>query len=236
MNALWAEPVDSDGLRAAVTASRIETFARRYYALFNDRRLDEAEALVHPEATFHLPRTRRNSSSAGPDIASLARRWEEAFPDADLSIRRDDGHRRHRLYRVALHRHLPGHAPTSPGFPTIPSSARAVQLMMSETIRVTRGLVVDNPLQVRRWRSCAGASVSHSRAPLPFGVMICTHADIDTAGALLFPLLLAAVGSTRTGGCRRPSSSTRESRRNRYASHAPPRSASPETGSLKSAS
>ena len=34
-----------------------------------------------------------------------------------------------------------------PGFPTIPSSTRAVQLMMTETIRVVKGLVVESRLE-----------------------------------------------------------------------------------------
>jgi predicted ester cyclase len=145
MNALWAEPVDFDGLRAAVTASRVETFARRYYALFNDRRLDEAEALVHPEAIFTYPDAQEQFiGRAG--YHELAQRWEEAFPDADLSITDmtvvGDTVCTEWLFTGT-------HLGTLdiPGFPTIPSSTRAVQLMMTETIRVVKGLVVESRLE-----------------------------------------------------------------------------------------
>jgi len=144
MNALWTEPVDSDGLRAAVTASRIETFARRYYTLFNDRRFDEAEALVHPEAIFIYPDAREEFiGRAG--YRELARRWEEAFPDADLlitdlTVLGDSVC----TEWIGTGTHLG--LLDVPGFPTIPATLRAVKLEMCETIRVVDGLVVESRL------------------------------------------------------------------------------------------
>jgi len=144
MNALWTEPVDYDGLRAAVTASRIETFARRYYTLFNDRRFDEAEALVHPEAIFTYPDALEQFiGRAG--YRELARRWEEAFPDADFSIT-DVAVVGDTVCTEGIFSGTHLATLDIPGFPTIPPTMRVVQLMMSETIRVVEGLVVDSRL------------------------------------------------------------------------------------------
>jgi predicted ester cyclase len=145
MNALWTEPVDYDGLRAAVTASRIETFARRYYALFNERRFDEAETLVHPEAIFIYPDAQEEFiGRAG--YRELARRWEEAFPDADLSITDvtvvgDSAC----TEWIGTGTHLG--TLDIPGFPTIAATLRTVQLPMCETLRVVEGLIVESRLE-----------------------------------------------------------------------------------------
>lgn len=145
MNLWWVETVDPEGLRAAVSASRLETFARRYYSLFNDRRFDEGEALVHPEAIFHYPDAREEFiGRAG--YRELARRWEEAFPDADLSIT-DVNVRGESVSTewIGTGTHLG--TLDVPGFPTIAPTMRTVQLPMCETIRVVEGLVVESHLE-----------------------------------------------------------------------------------------
>ena len=145
MNAQGAEPIDYGLLRAAVKASRTETFARRYYALFNDRRLDEAEALVHPEAIFIYPDAEEQFiGRAG--YRELARRWEEAFPDGELSITDVTVVGASACTEwIGTGTHLG--TLDIPGFPTIPPTMRIVTLPMCETIRVVDGLVVESHLE-----------------------------------------------------------------------------------------
>lgn len=59
--------------------------ARLYYRLFNERRLDEAGRLVHPEAEFHYePTTQRLRGRAG--YRALAAMWLNAFEDARVEV------------------------------------------------------------------------------------------------------------------------------------------------------
>lgn len=138
----WVAAADTNGLRAAVTASRVETFARRYYGLFNQRRFDQAEALVHPEAVFSYPAASEHFiGRAG--YRELAQRWADAFPDAELSITDIT------VVGDAACTEWIGsgtHLGTLdiPGLPPIPPTMRAVQLPMCETIRVIEGLVVES--------------------------------------------------------------------------------------------
>jgi hypothetical protein len=71
-----------------------EELVRRYYDLFNQRRLDEAGHLVDPQASFHyLPTGQRLSGRAG--YRALAAAWLIAFEDATVevqSVRRVDDH------------------------------------------------------------------------------------------------------------------------------------------------
>lgn len=63
-----------------------EQIARRYYELFNDRRIDEAKELVDTQATFHyVPTRQRLVGRAG--YQALATAWLTAFEDAQLDIR-----------------------------------------------------------------------------------------------------------------------------------------------------
>ncbi|MDQ3419872.1 MAG: ester cyclase [Acidobacteriota bacterium] len=142
MNLPWVERADQDGLLAAVTVSRIETFTRRYYGLFNDRRFDEAEALVHPEAVFSYPAAKEHF--IGPaGYRELAQRWTAAFPDAELTITDVIV-----IGDIACTAWIGSgtHLGTLdiPGFPPIPPTMRAVQLPMCETIRVVDGMVVES--------------------------------------------------------------------------------------------
>jgi len=59
--------------------------ARRYYRLFNERRLDEAGQLVHPEAEFHYVAThQRLRGRAG--YRALVAMWLNAFEDAVVEV------------------------------------------------------------------------------------------------------------------------------------------------------
>lgn len=141
--------VEGHSLRTAVTASRIETLTRRYYALFNERRFDEAEALVDAQAVFHYPAAKEHFiGRAG--YRELVSRWVEAFSDATLTITsvtvsgdsvRTEwiGHGTH-LGTLDL-----------PGFPSIPATGRQAQLPMCETIRIVNGLIVESRMEFDPW-------------------------------------------------------------------------------------
>jgi predicted ester cyclase len=136
-----------------VTPAGIEEFARRYYRLFNDRRFDEAEAMVDPQAVFSYPVAKEHFiGRAG--YRELVQRWTEAFPDARLTITRVDvsgdtaasewiGEGTH---QGAL---------DLPGLPRIPATGVRAQLPMRETIRIVNKLVVQSrmdfdPHELRR--------------------------------------------------------------------------------------
>lgn len=140
----------------AGTALKTEVFARHYYALFNERRLDEAERLVDPQALFSYPAAREHLiGRAG--YRELVRRWLEGFPDARLLITAvhvsaDQAQiARSEWVGEGTHRGVL----ELPGLPPIPPTGRHVQLPMCETIRIHNGLVVSSrmefdPLQLRR--------------------------------------------------------------------------------------
>lgn len=132
-----------------MTASRIETLTRRYYGLFNERRFDEAEALVHPQAVFTYPLAREHFiGRAG--YRELVRRWSEAFPDATLSITSVTvSGTSARTEWVGEGTHLG--TLELPGFPPIPSTGRQAQLPMCETIRIVHGLVVESLMEFDPW-------------------------------------------------------------------------------------
>jgi len=128
-----------------MTASRIEAFTRRYYELFNERRFDDAEGCVDPQAVFTYPAAKEHFiGRAG--YRELVHRWTEAFPDARLSI-------------TAVH--VGGEVASTewigsgthlgmldlPGFPSIPPTGRTVQLPMRESIRVVNGLIVESRME-----------------------------------------------------------------------------------------
>lgn len=134
-------------------ALQLEAFARRFYTFFNERRFDEAEAMVDQQALFSYPAAREHMiGRAG--YRELVRRWMEGFPDGRVSI-------------VAVHT-LGDTAVTAlqargthtgalelPGLQPIPPSGRRARLPMRETITVEGGLIVRvrrefDPVELRR--------------------------------------------------------------------------------------
>lgn len=125
---------------------QIDVFARRYYDLFNERKLDEAERFVHPQAIFtYLAAREHLIGRAG--YRELTRRWIQGFPDAWLtitkvtvlagSIAQTDwiGHGTHR-------------GPLEiPGLPPLPPSGAQAKLPMRETIRIDAGLIVESRME-----------------------------------------------------------------------------------------
>lgn len=137
--------IDGQFLKAAVTASRIETVARRYYHLFNDRRFEEAEALVDREAVFSYPAAREHFiGRAG--YRELAHRWAQAFPDALLSITSVTVSGDVALTEwVGRGTHLG--MLELPGLHNIPATGRRAKLPMREAIRIQDGLVIESRMQ-----------------------------------------------------------------------------------------
>lgn len=154
---MWSTAVyvqGGDGLKLAGMALQTEVFARRYYSLFNERLLDEAERLVDPEALFSYPAAKEHVvGRAG--YRELVRRWLEGFPDARIDI-------------TAVYVFEPQTAQTEwtahgthhgmlelPGFQPIPPSGRRASLPMRESITIRNGLIVESvmefdPVQLQR--------------------------------------------------------------------------------------
>lgn len=64
---------------------QIEALVRKYYELFNQRKLDEAERYVDPQAIFTYPVAKEHFiGRAG--YRELTRRWLAGFPDARIVI------------------------------------------------------------------------------------------------------------------------------------------------------
>jgi predicted ester cyclase len=58
-----------------------------YYKAFNERRLDDAAALIAPEAELRIPGS--DPSGSGPQAyRRFAESWLNAFPDAHFAIQR----------------------------------------------------------------------------------------------------------------------------------------------------
>lgn len=119
--------------------------AHRYYALFNERKLDEAEKLVDPYAVFHyVPTKQRLIGRAG--YRALAAAWLVAFANARLEIqsmkRHSDGpleveflgHGTH-TGELVLGEHV-----------VIPPTQRTVELPFRDRLTITDGLIVESQL------------------------------------------------------------------------------------------
>lgn len=128
-----------------MTASRIESFTRRYYGFFNERRFDEAEALVDPQAVFTYPAAREHFiGRAG--YRELAQRWAQAFPDATLTITSVTVSGNTAVTEwIGEGTHLG--TLELPGFPGIPPTGRKASLPMRETIRVINGSIVESTME-----------------------------------------------------------------------------------------
>ena len=116
---------------------------RRYYALFNERRFDDAEQFVHPQAVFTYPMAREHLiGRAG--YRDLTRRWVEAFPDARIVIATvataAGGTVVTDWVGEGSHR---GVLDLS-GMPAIPATGMRAELPMRETVRIADGLIVSS--------------------------------------------------------------------------------------------
>lgn len=120
---------------------QIESLIRRYYELFNERKLDEAERFVDPQAVFTYPVAKEHLiGRAG--YRELARRWLEGFPDARADITAvlvlDPrtvvtewiGHGTHRGVLEL------------PGFRPLPPTGVRAQLPMREVVTIEDGRII----------------------------------------------------------------------------------------------
>ena len=125
---------------------QIEALVRRYYELFNERKLDDAERFVDPQAVFTYPVGKEHLiGRAG--YRELARRWLEGFPDARADITTvvvpDDhtavtewvGHGTH-LGTLEL-----------PGFRPLPATGVRAQLPMREVVTIADGRIIKSRME-----------------------------------------------------------------------------------------
>lgn len=124
----------------AAGSINLDAFARRYYALFNSRRIADAAALVDPGAVFSYPFAREHFiGRAG--YRELTRRWLAGFPDAQIVLTsiRLSGDQTVTAEWVGEGTHQG--VLDLPGLPAIPPTGIRATMPMRETIRVTGGLV-----------------------------------------------------------------------------------------------
>lgn len=127
-------------------AMQMETLVRRYYELFNQRKLDEAERFVDPQALFTYPVGKEHLiGRAG--YRELTRRWLEGFPDARIEITSvlmpDNrsvatdwiGHGTH-LGTLEL-----------PGFAALPPTGTRTELPMREIVTIEDGRVIASRME-----------------------------------------------------------------------------------------
>lgn len=127
-------------------AMQMESLVRRYYDLFNQRKLDEAERFVDPQAVFTYPVGKEHLiGRAG--YRELTRRWLEGFPDARIeitgvlmpdsrSVATDwIGHGTH-LGTLEL-----------PGFPALPPTGTHTHLPMREIVTIEDGRIVASRME-----------------------------------------------------------------------------------------
>jgi hypothetical protein len=123
-----------------------EEIARKYYQYFNERRLDEAGLLVHPQAVFHyVPTRQRLIGRAG--YRALAAAWLIAFEDAELelaSVTRLDAHRV-AVDFVGRGTHT-GELTLGESL-TMPPTGRRVHLEFTDTLDIRAGLVRRSELE-----------------------------------------------------------------------------------------
>jgi ketosteroid isomerase-like protein len=117
-----------------------EDLARTYYRLFNERRLDEAGALVDPQASFHyIPTCQRLVGRAG--YRALAAAWVIAFEDAEIEITSV-----HPIDAETVRVEFIGRGTHTGDLVlgdalTIPATGQRTELAFSDTIQVRDGLI-----------------------------------------------------------------------------------------------
>ena len=119
--------------------------AHRYYALFNGRRLDEAERLVDPYAVFHyVPTKQRLIGRAG--YRALAAAWLVAFEDARLEIQSMKRNSNGLLEVEFLGRGTHTGELVLGEHVIIPPTERTVELPFRDRLTINDGLIVESQL------------------------------------------------------------------------------------------
>ena len=125
---------------------QLELFAKRYYDLFNERKLDEAERFVHPQAIFtYLAAKEHLIGRAG--YRELTRRWIQGFPDAWLTITKVTAISANVAQTDWVGQGTHKGPLEIPGLPPLPASGMRAKLPMRETIRVDGGLIVESKME-----------------------------------------------------------------------------------------
>lgn len=130
----------------AAAVLQLERLARQYYELFNQRKLDDAEKFIDPQAVFTYPLAKEHLiGRAG--YRELARRWLEGFPDGRIAITRvvvgSDRIVRSEWVGAGTHSGWLD----LPGFPRIPATGVHTELPMRETITIVNGLIVESRME-----------------------------------------------------------------------------------------
>ena len=121
-----------------------ERIARRFYELFNDRRLDEAERLVDACATFHyVPTRQRLIGRAG--YRALTAAWLQAFNDAQLEIVSIKKDHEALVVTVTGRGTLTGDLGLGERV-TLPATGRRAELEFRDRLVITDGLIVESQL------------------------------------------------------------------------------------------
>lgn len=120
-----------------MTPSRV---VRRYYALFNQRRLDEAGELVHPLASFHyIPTGQQLIGRAG--YRALAAAWLIAFEDARVEIQSIEPLDDRRVHVTFMGRGTHTGSLELGEAATIPATGRRARLLFRDMLEVRDGLI-----------------------------------------------------------------------------------------------
>jgi len=127
-------------------AMQMEALVRRYYELFNERKLDEAERFVDPQALFTYPVGKEHLiGRAG--YRELTRRWLEGFPDARIEITAvlmPDPHTAATEW-IGHGTHLG--TLELPGFPALPPTGIHTHLPMREIVTIADGRIVESRME-----------------------------------------------------------------------------------------
>jgi predicted ester cyclase len=134
-------------------ALQVEAFARRFYTFFNDRRLDEAEAMVDRQALFSYPGA-RDGMIGRAGYRELARRWLEGFPNGRVLILAVHVHGETAVTEMLV-RGIHHGVLELPGLEPLPPTGRRARLLLRETITVRHGLIARvrmdfDPAELRR--------------------------------------------------------------------------------------
>lgn len=134
-------------VRPLGTAFHAEILARRYYRLFNERRLDDAERMIDPQAVFTSPlASEQLLGRAG--YRELVRRWLDAFPDASVRIERVRVRPGLVVAVDLLARGVHDGLLQLPGFAPVRATGREASLTMRDTTTFENGLIVKSVLEL----------------------------------------------------------------------------------------
>jgi predicted ester cyclase len=129
-------------------ALQVEAFARRFYTFFNERRFDEAEAMVDQQALFSYPGA-RDGMIGRAGYRELVRRWIEAFPNGRLLILAVHVHGETAATEMII-RGIHDGVLELPGLAPLPPTGRRARLLLRETITVRHGLIASVRMEFDR--------------------------------------------------------------------------------------